>query len=150
MMWIILFTSPIKARTIFQGFNLRGDGFLAPLAASPFAAGSGPSAVAIDNTGKFAYVVNSASNSVSVYRDSTLRVARWFSHRRLTVRDGDAARRDCHQRLGSRAISRGRVAMDDNAPIIKCMFSPVFERSYKSGSEARFCSTNVLELQPID
>ncbi len=42
-------------------------GALAPVAGSPFAAGTNPVGVAVDPTGKFAYVGNYSSNNVSAY-----------------------------------------------------------------------------------
>jgi probable HAF family extracellular repeat protein len=44
------------------------DGSLLPLPGSPFAAGSGPTAIALDPLGRFAYVANAGSNNVSAYR----------------------------------------------------------------------------------
>jgi DNA-binding beta-propeller fold protein YncE len=43
------------------------DGVLTALAGSPFAAGVQPSSVVVDPTGKFAYVANSGSGTVSAY-----------------------------------------------------------------------------------
>lgn len=42
-------------------------GVSAALANSPFAAGLGPSSIAVDISGKFLYVTNSGSNNVSVF-----------------------------------------------------------------------------------
>jgi YVTN family beta-propeller protein len=51
-----------------SGFKLDAlDGHLVPMAGSPFAAGNGPSAIAMDPTGRFVYVTNSYGNSVSAY-----------------------------------------------------------------------------------
>ena len=43
-------------------------GGLSQIVGAPFAAGVGPSAVAVDPTGRFAYVANSGSNDISAYR----------------------------------------------------------------------------------
>jgi DNA-binding beta-propeller fold protein YncE len=42
-------------------------GALIPIAGSPFAAGKFPQSVAVDPSGKFAYVVNEADNTISAY-----------------------------------------------------------------------------------
>ena len=44
-----------------------GTGTLTPITGSPFAAGLQPASVAVDPSGKFAYVANSSSNDVSAY-----------------------------------------------------------------------------------
>ena len=46
------------------------DGSLVPVPASPFAAGNGPDAVAVDPLGNFVYVVNKLANTLSGYRIS--------------------------------------------------------------------------------
>ncbi len=46
------------------------DGSLVPVPASPFAAGNGPAAVAVDPLGNFVYVVNKLANTLSGYRIS--------------------------------------------------------------------------------
>lgn len=43
-------------------------GALTPVAGSPFAAGAGPNTVAVDPTGKFAYVSNCCSENISAYK----------------------------------------------------------------------------------
>jgi 6-phosphogluconolactonase len=45
----------------------KATGALTPIAGSPFASGFNPLSVAVDPTGKFAYVANTNSNSVSGY-----------------------------------------------------------------------------------
>jgi 6-phosphogluconolactonase (cycloisomerase 2 family) len=48
------------------------SGSLTPISGSPFAAGTGPSAIAADRSGRFLFVANSSSNNVSAYSiDST-------------------------------------------------------------------------------
>src|SRR6185503_15174225 len=42
-------------------------GALTPVSGSPFVAGANPNSIAVDPSGKFAYVANSASSSVSAY-----------------------------------------------------------------------------------
>ena len=50
------------------GFRIDCDsGRLTPVPGSPFAAGSEPSAIAIDPSGRYAYVANSGSNNVSAF-----------------------------------------------------------------------------------
>jgi DNA-binding beta-propeller fold protein YncE len=50
------------------GFSIDGKtGALTPVAGSPFAAGTGPSSVAVDPRGQFAYVTNLTDNTVSGY-----------------------------------------------------------------------------------
>ena len=44
------------------------SGALTPVAGSPFAAGTTPTYVAVDFTGKFAYVTNSGSNNISAFK----------------------------------------------------------------------------------
>ena len=46
------------------------DGSLVPVPASPFSAGNGPDAVAVDPLGNFVYVVNKLANTLSGYRIS--------------------------------------------------------------------------------
>src|SRR5438552_4514535 len=46
------------------------DGSLVPVPASPFAAGNGPDAVAVDPFGNFVYVLNKLANTLSGYRIS--------------------------------------------------------------------------------
>jgi 6-phosphogluconolactonase len=43
------------------------DGTLTPISGSPFSAGNGPSAAALDPYGKYLYVTNSNSNDISAY-----------------------------------------------------------------------------------
>jgi 6-phosphogluconolactonase len=51
------------------GFSIDCDtGKLTPVPGSPFAAGSGPSGIAIDPSGRYAYVSNSGSNDVSAFQ----------------------------------------------------------------------------------
>jgi DNA-binding beta-propeller fold protein YncE len=45
----------------------QGGGALTAITGSPFAAGDGPSAVAVDPTGRFVYVANSSSGTISVF-----------------------------------------------------------------------------------
>ena len=42
-------------------------GVLTAMAGSPFGTGTNPVAVTVDPTGKFAYVANNASNTISAY-----------------------------------------------------------------------------------
>ena len=49
------------------GLQHRSNGALTPVPGSPFAAGSGPVSVAVDPTGKFAYVANVDGSNVSAY-----------------------------------------------------------------------------------
>lgn len=50
------------------GFNIQaGTGALTPIAGSPFAAGTAPSALAIDSTGSILLAANGGSNNVSSY-----------------------------------------------------------------------------------
>jgi 6-phosphogluconolactonase len=51
-----------------SAYRIGANGALTPVAGSPFAAGSGPFAVAVDPTGKFAYVTNFGDDNVSAYR----------------------------------------------------------------------------------
>jgi 6-phosphogluconolactonase (cycloisomerase 2 family) len=46
------------------------DGSLVPVPASPFSAGNGPDAIAVDPLGNFVYVVNKLANTLSGYRIS--------------------------------------------------------------------------------
>ena len=49
------------------GFRVdSGSGKLNPMTSSPYTTGPSPSAIAVDPAGKFAYVANAGSNSVSV------------------------------------------------------------------------------------
>ena len=48
-----------------------GTSALAPVAGSPFAAGTGPNAVAVDGTGSFVYVSNKGSNDVSAFKSTS-------------------------------------------------------------------------------
>jgi Lactonase, 7-bladed beta-propeller len=50
-----------------SAYRIGANGALMPVAGSPFAAGSGPFAVAVDPTGKFAYVPNFGDDNVSAY-----------------------------------------------------------------------------------
>jgi 6-phosphogluconolactonase (cycloisomerase 2 family) len=51
-----------------SGYTINATtGALTPIGGSPFAAGSAPNSVAVDPTGKFAYVANPNSNNVSGY-----------------------------------------------------------------------------------
>jgi hypothetical protein len=49
------------------GGNVGGPGSLATLQGSPYAAGTAPSSIAVDPTGRFAFVVNSGSGTIAVY-----------------------------------------------------------------------------------
>jgi DNA-binding beta-propeller fold protein YncE len=50
-------------------YSIAADGFLVPVPGSPFAVGREPDSVAVDPTGKFAYVANTGdANNVSAYR----------------------------------------------------------------------------------
>ncbi|MFZ0710172.1 MAG: beta-propeller fold lactonase family protein, partial [Terrimicrobiaceae bacterium] len=51
-----------------SAYRLGEDGALTPVPGSPFPAGNLPASVAVDPTGKFAYVVNEGGNNVSAYR----------------------------------------------------------------------------------
>jgi 6-phosphogluconolactonase len=51
-------------------FSIQSSGALAPVAGSPFAAGTQPIMAAIDSTGTFLYVANQGSNNVSAYKVS--------------------------------------------------------------------------------
>jgi DNA-binding beta-propeller fold protein YncE len=48
-------------------YSIGANGALTPVSGSPFAAGSLPQSVAVDPTGKFAYVANGLSNNVSAF-----------------------------------------------------------------------------------
>jgi len=48
-------------------YALGAGGALTAIGGSPFAAGSGPSAVVVDPTGSFLYVANATSGNVSVF-----------------------------------------------------------------------------------
>jgi 6-phosphogluconolactonase (cycloisomerase 2 family) len=50
-----------------SAYSIGADGALTPVTGSPFAAGSLPVSVAVDPTGKFAYVANRFDNTVSAY-----------------------------------------------------------------------------------
>jgi len=47
-----------------------GSSALAPVAGSPFTAGTGPNAVAVDGSGSFVYVSNKGSNDVSAFKST--------------------------------------------------------------------------------
>jgi Lactonase, 7-bladed beta-propeller len=81
---VSLFASPLRAQFVYVAnfgslitgispSNVSGyaidptTGALTPIKGSPFAAGILPTSVAVDPTGKFAYVANSNSNTVSAY-----------------------------------------------------------------------------------
>jgi 6-phosphogluconolactonase len=52
-----------------SAYSIAADGFLVPVPGSPFAAEREPNSVAVDPTGKFAYVANAGdANNVSAYR----------------------------------------------------------------------------------
>ena len=51
-----------------SAYHIAENGFLTPVAGSPFPAGSFPFAVAVDLSGRFVYVANAGSNNVSAYR----------------------------------------------------------------------------------
>jgi len=51
-----------------SAYRIRSDGALTPIPGSPFATGTDPHEMAIDPTGKFAYVANEVDNNVSGYR----------------------------------------------------------------------------------
>jgi hypothetical protein len=53
-----------------SAYRIGADGSLTQLSGSPFAAGNFPVSVAVDPTGKFAYVVNRNDSNVSAYRIS--------------------------------------------------------------------------------
>ena len=48
-----------------------GSSALTPVAGSPFTAGTGPNAVAVDGTGAFVYVSNNGSNDVSAFKSTS-------------------------------------------------------------------------------
>jgi 6-phosphogluconolactonase len=48
-------------------YTIRNDGFLTPVAGSPFAAGAQPSSVAVDGASKYVYVANGNDGTVSGY-----------------------------------------------------------------------------------
>jgi YVTN family beta-propeller protein len=50
-----------------SAYSIGSDGALTPIPGSPFVAGSSPRSVAVDPAGKFAYVTNENSNTVSGY-----------------------------------------------------------------------------------
>src|SRR5260221_121173 len=50
-----------------SAYRIGANAALTPVAGSPFAAGSGPFAVAVDPTGKFAYATNLSDDNVSAY-----------------------------------------------------------------------------------
>ena len=50
-----------------SAYTIGGSGTLAPIAGSPFAAGTNPSAVTVSPNGSFLYVSNQGSNNVSAY-----------------------------------------------------------------------------------
>ena len=50
-----------------SAYRVGENGALAPVPGSPFAVGNLPSSVAVDPTGRFAYVVNEAGNNISAF-----------------------------------------------------------------------------------
>jgi DNA-binding beta-propeller fold protein YncE len=54
-----------------SAYSIGANGALTPVPGSPFAAGRGPFSVAVDPTGKFAYVANLVDHNVSAYRIGT-------------------------------------------------------------------------------
>src|SRR5260370_8380919 len=48
-----------------SAYSIGSNGALTPVPGSPFAAGQNPGSVAVDPTGKFAYVVNCSNNASS-------------------------------------------------------------------------------------
>ncbi len=56
-----------RRRNNVSAYSIGADGALTPVPGSPFAAGSRPVSVAVDPTGKFAYVANDGDNNVSAY-----------------------------------------------------------------------------------
>ena len=50
-----------------SAFGIGSNGALTPVPGSPFPAGFNPHSVAVDHTGKFAYVANEFSNNVSAF-----------------------------------------------------------------------------------
>jgi probable HAF family extracellular repeat protein len=62
-------TNPFSGDNDVAGFQIQGEtGKLIPVHGSPFRAGGGPTAIAIDPLGKFAYVANQRTNDVSAFR----------------------------------------------------------------------------------
>jgi 6-phosphogluconolactonase (cycloisomerase 2 family) len=51
-----------------SAFSIGSNGTLTPVPGSPFPAGVGPTSVAVDPVGRFAYVANFDDNTVSAYR----------------------------------------------------------------------------------
>ena len=56
-----------EGSTNVSGYKIASDGALTPVKGSPFAAGSNPSGVAIDPTGKVAIASNAGSNNTSAF-----------------------------------------------------------------------------------
>jgi hypothetical protein len=54
-----------------SAYSIGANGALTPVPGSPFAAGRGPFSVAVDPTGKFAYVANLVDHNVSAYSIGT-------------------------------------------------------------------------------
>jgi DNA-binding beta-propeller fold protein YncE len=73
----VLLAAPLRAQFAYGGnflsnnvsaYSIGSNGALTPVPGSPFVAGSLPSSVAVDPTGRFAYVANEGSgNNVSAY-----------------------------------------------------------------------------------
>lgn len=61
-----LYVSNRGSNTV-SAYTIGGSGTLAPVAGSPFPAGTSPSAVAISPNGSFLYVSNQGSNNLSAY-----------------------------------------------------------------------------------
>ena len=51
-----------------SAYHIEKNGSLRPLGGSPFLAGVGPAAVAVDFWGRFVYVPNASGNNISAYR----------------------------------------------------------------------------------
>jgi len=57
-----------KGDGTISGYTINATtGALSTVAGSPFAAGSAPNSLVVDNLGKFLYVANGGSNTVSIY-----------------------------------------------------------------------------------
>jgi DNA-binding beta-propeller fold protein YncE len=71
----VCLASPLRAQFAYvanaggnvSAYSIGANGALKQLLTSPFAAGNAPLSVAVDPTGKFAYVANNGSNTVSAY-----------------------------------------------------------------------------------
>ena len=59
--------APLEGCSAIWSLPLGADGGVGPLSQGPIAAGLDPTAIAIDPSGRFAYVANSGSQSISMY-----------------------------------------------------------------------------------